>query len=416
MEITSEEALPPGTPANHFLTRAEALKITAVWFLLRVFSSAAASGASSLLPLYAAEATPIWPPFTPAADWLHRLLVAPWLRWDGYTYQIITSLGYQPGQYQFQPLYPWLARPVFWLGAGPLLSLLILATAASLLLFFSFFLLSRLDYAPETTFSSLLLFVTFPSAYVLFAPYPESIFLLFAVLSIYLARRGNWWLAGLMGALAALTRQQGIFLVIPLAFELYAAKGHDIKKTMRAVRELAAIAVTGLGLVFWILYRMVALNDVQPDFSSLESFIYSVVISPNSLSGETAGNMIQGFRWPWLVLWEAIHKAVAEPGVDIIVNLVLVAVFAGLLALTWKKMRLSYKVYSVVIFLVSLSYYTGDIHPVMGLPRHLLLAFPIFLGLGEVVTKPRLRLLMAAAGMIGFMALVWLQTMETWVP
>src|SRR5512138_1033355 len=93
------------------MSKVDALKIMMVWILLRGVSSAAALMASYYRPLYSSEAMSIWPPSAPLTAWLHRILVAPWLRWDAYTYQIITSLGYQPGQTQFHPLFAWLARP-----------------------------------------------------------------------------------------------------------------------------------------------------------------------------------------------------------------------------------------------------------------------------------------------------------------
>ena len=39
-------------------------------------------------------------------------------------------------------------------------------------------------------------------------------------------RRRRWLFAGLAGALATLTRQQGIVLALPLAWELWVLEGH----------------------------------------------------------------------------------------------------------------------------------------------------------------------------------------------
>jgi len=46
---------------------------------------------------------------------------------------------------------------------------------------------------------------------------------------------------------------------------------------------------------------------------------------------------------------------------------------------------------------VSFAYHTGPVHPYMGLPRHLLLAFPVFIGLGAALRSHWQR----------FVALVW---------
>jgi hypothetical protein len=56
------------------------------------------------------------------------------------------------------------------------------------------------------------------------------------------------------------------------------------------------------------------------------------------------------------------------------------AVFIGMFILGWRHLRMSYRIYSIVIILVSLSFFTGPVNPYISLPRHLLLAFPVFIG------------------------------------
>ena len=52
----------------------------------------------------------------------------------------------------------------------------------------------------------------------------------------------------------------------------------------------------------------------------------------------------------------------------------------------------------------------------MGLPRHLLLAFPVFIGLGAVVRKGWQRLLIWVVEMLGFLFLATLYVIEGWAP
>jgi hypothetical protein len=87
-----------------------------------------------------------------------------------------------------------------------------------------------------------------------------------------------------------------------------------------------------------------------------------------------------------------------------------------LFVISWKKLRASHLWYSLAIVIVSISYYTGPIHPVMGLPRHLFLAFPVFLGLVERLTKPWMRLLYVGVCVVGYMALLWFHAVKAWVP
>ena len=62
--------------------------------------------------------------------------------------------------------------------------------------------------------------------------------------------------------------------------------------------------------------------------------------------------------------------------------------FLLILALAWRYMRPSYRIYALAITLLAFSYHTGPLYPYMGLPRHLLLAFPVFIGLGARLRHP----------------------------
>src|SRR5262249_60087217 len=118
---------------------------------------------------------------------------------------------------------------------------------AGLLMLLAFERLARLDLSPEQARTSRLLLLFAPPAFVLFAPYSESLFLLCVVLCLLMARRGRWWLAGAAGALAALTRQQGVFLALPLAWELWEAGGRAPREAFRKGRDWLAAGVDPAG-------------------------------------------------------------------------------------------------------------------------------------------------------------------------
>jgi hypothetical protein len=66
--------------------------------------------------------------------------------------------------------------------------------------------------------------------------------------------------------------------------------------------------------------------------------------------------------------------------------------------------------------MVSFAYYTGPVYAYMGLPRHLLLAFPVFIGLGQTVQRSWQRLLLVGGGFVGVCFLTLLYVFEAWVP
>src|SRR5260370_26743641 len=53
------------------------------------------------------------------------------------------------------------------------------------------------------------------------AVYAEALFMALVISCIYYARMQRWWLAGFLGGLAALTRPQGVLMVIVVGWEYW---------------------------------------------------------------------------------------------------------------------------------------------------------------------------------------------------
>jgi hypothetical protein len=386
-----------------------------LWLALRVLTSLWAALVSPLRPDSPVEQViPLWPPSISFPLWLERTLLAPWQRWDVTYYLGIVQHGYRldNGSAQFHPLFPWLAQALTWVTGQPLLALWLVSSLATLALLLAYERLARLDLSRRATRLSILIFVFFPPAFIFFAPYSESLFLLWAVLSFFWARKRRWWLAGLAGALATLTRQQGLFLILPLAWELWEAAERQPRQAITAWRDWLSLSLISLSFLLWIIYRAVALHDLQVDFSSLQALIYSVVISPSSSQVVP----YQAFLWPWQALWLALAKLWRAFEISLAIDLALASVFLALLALAWKRMRLSYRIYAITITLVSFAYHTGPFYPYMGLPRHLLLAFPVFIGLGAVLRRRWQQLMIIGLGGLGIFFLLMLYVIRGWVP
>jgi Gpi18-like mannosyltransferase len=386
-----------------------------LWLTLRFVTSIFTAFVSSIKPITPLELSlPLFPVNAPLSVWLERVLISPWTRWDVDWYQRIVSQGYTPtdGTAQFHPLYPWLATPLEKIGVSPVLSLLVVSSLAGLALFFLFWKLARLDLTPEQSTFALFLFGLFPPSLILFAPYPEALFLLLAVLCFWLARRKKWLLAGLIGGLASLTRQQGLFLIIPVAWELWEENRRDFSSLIKSWHHWLSLILIPGGYAIWIITRGLMLSDWGVRWTSVQDFIYSFMISPSANQVVP----VQKFLWPWQALSLAIIKLVENPDTDIWVDLISGVVYLLILILAWKRMRISYRLYSAVIYLVSFSYYTGSIHPYMGLPRHLFLAFPLFIGLARRINKPWVRLISVGVSLSGMAFFSVLYVINTWVP
>jgi len=277
---------------------------------------------------------------------------------------------------------------------------------------FALYQLASLDYNPKEAWTATALFLCWPATLAIFAPYTEALFILLAVCCVLAARKKHFWVAGLVGGFAALTRQHGIFLTLPLAWEIWESSERDWRKAILKAREWFALALVPAGYAAWILYRAVAINDVKPDFSSAQGFIYSVMVSP------TAHQIYndQQFIPPWLalskaalILWRGnVHWSAYG---DAILGVVFIAVFV----FGWKHMRISYRIYSLTVILFALSLHTGDqLNPYISLPRHMLPAFPVFIGMAAGYKFERLSFVLgvlAVSQMLFLCCFVW----QTWV-
>lgn len=207
--------------------------------------------ALALLPLSPHATAPVsgWPPLDM------------WTRWDGGWYLLVAERGYWyvPGEQSpivFWPLLPALMHAGAWLlGAVEPVRLAIAGVAVSnvalVLALVYLVALVRLDHDDGVAARTALYLLVFPTSFFLSAVYAESLFLLAAVGSLYHARRGEWWRAGLIAAVGALARPFGAVLALPLAVEYLHQRGFRL----RAVRfDALAIGLPPLALLGWLGY------------------------------------------------------------------------------------------------------------------------------------------------------------------
>lgn len=156
----------------------------------------------------------------PAIDPLWRT----WDRWDVKHYLLIAHEGYQPSAVgttpAFFPLWPLVMRSgSLFTGGDDYLAGLILANVAWLVALFVLYRLVEHDFDGMTARWSVIALSCFPATLFSFVPYPESLFLALAIMAMWRMRLGDCRWAGVLGGLAALTRQAGVILIVPFLWE-----------------------------------------------------------------------------------------------------------------------------------------------------------------------------------------------------
>ncbi|HEX8035739.1 MAG TPA: hypothetical protein VF510_17910 [Ktedonobacterales bacterium] len=223
---------------------------------------------------------------------------------------------------------------------------------------------------------AMLYLTVYPMALFLFAGYAESLFLALATWCLVAIRRGAWWQAGALGLLAAMTRQMGLFLAVPFAYDYARQAGWRL----RSVRINAAwvLLIPGGLLLFmgWLWYT----RGDPLAFQHAENY-WDHVFSPPWAT----------FPWAWRLL---LHERNTLFLYKDVVDLVAVLLFAGLIVVGARRLRLGDTAYSAAVWLLALSY------PAMGWPlqsdaRYMLAAFPCFLTLARLGRRRWLHALIA---------------------
>lgn len=298
-------------------------------------------------------------------------LFAPWQRWDAIWYTAIAERGYSASDLStaFFPLYPLLIRtfmqfvPVNSIAAG-----LAISSAATLGAFVLFFLLIRLDDGEQNAGQALAYLATFPTAFFLIAPYTESLFLLLVLGAWWLARTHKWWLAGGVAGLAALTRPQGVLILLPLAILFFQqCRRGEVKR-----RTVASLLPTLVGAVAFFFYLIQLLGSPAAWF-------------------QIEGKWRQ-FAWPWEPLWKCSWTILTSGDAGLaflnLLDLTFTVLFLALLGWGLHRGQYAEAAYLAIIVLPALfAIPQFDPHlPLASMLRFLVVGFPAF------AIAPRMRL------------------------
>ncbi|MGA9420254.1 MAG: hypothetical protein WBV40_13985, partial [Candidatus Cybelea sp.] len=192
-----------------------------------------------------------------------------------------------------------------------------------------------------------------------------SLFFMLTVASFYYMRSKHWWLAGILGFFAALTRVEGILLLVPFVMEWYSQE-----RSLRpaALADLAAGALIPLGLGLYMAYLWVLRAD---------PFYFSHV--------QVHWN--RHFAMPWVSIANAYGKILHASSSQIVATQTLEIAFTflmiGVLLGGWHRLRPSYIAYMALSILVPLS--TSNL---MSMPRFALVLFPMFAILARWGERP----------------------------
>jgi hypothetical protein len=301
-----------------------------------------------------------------------------WYRWDAMAYADLAYKGYSfTPEVAFFPLWPLLIHfgglllggniPVSYYVAGLLLANICFYFALVLL----YCLLSE-DFEASIAKKALFYLAFYPYALFFFVGYTESFFLLLSIAFFLLLRRGktlDWWFAGGIGFLAALTHSTGVLLCIPYLImyirHFWVSEKREQRRWLQKINALAPIILLPLGIVAYMIYL---------GYTKGNPFIFQ--------SAETS-YFHRHFAWLWMTFGYIVKLLLDQPlfafvNVKNLLDFAFTALPIVALVWAWKRIPLHYSLYALAVIIFSLSFPLGTLNPLTSQPRYLIVLFPLF--------------------------------------
>lgn len=309
-----------------------------------------------------------------------------WTHWDGEHYAMLASDGYLNPPHEvspaFFPLYPLLMRSAATLFGGPLskealglwgvlLSLLLLPLG-----FYFVYKIAESGWGVRVARASVLLLAFFPTSFFFNAAYTESLFLALSAGSLWAARvRKDLLLACALAGLATATRNVGLFLLVPLFLAW-------LEDRERYGWRAAYLALAPSGLAAYAAYLWWRFGDPLLFYTAQEQWSREPT-GPLTAARVALENALEGLARLLdgrLLLAEPSLGRLADAlaGAQTTFSLLLLVLAVALVAVGFRTLSLGPSLYALLLVAVPTSFGT-PVDPLMGLPRYLLVAFPIFI-------------------------------------
>src|SRR6266487_6003282 len=316
-------------------------------------------------------------------------LLTSWNHWDAANYTSIAQFGYQTiYETAFFPLFPWLIKGIaFLLGnQGNIAIGMLLSNLALLGALFVLYQIAADLLGDQVGRRTLLYLCIFPTAFFFFAAYNESLFLFLTASSFLAMRRQKWWLAGILGLFAALTRAAGLLLVIPFLYELWITRDsittsdqNESHKILSMISRVLPLFIIPLGTLIYCFYCW-KLFQHPLAFSAVQS------------------HWDRHTTWPWVGILTALRELLLiQPfgsfyEVHLLLDLAATISFIALAILGWRKLRMSYNIWIILLlFFMLISPAIAQADVLVSNQRFVLEMFPAFITLAMLGVKyPRL--------------------------
>jgi Gpi18-like mannosyltransferase len=291
-----------------------------------------------------------------------------WITQDGAHFAYIAHYGYTDWwRTAFWPAYPALMHvlgPV--VGGDYGLAGILVANAAFFAALVALRWLAERELGAAAARRAIFYLAIFPTAFYFFAPYSESLFLALSITSVAAMRQRRWWLAGLLGCAATLTRSAGVLLAVPFAVEFVLAyRGGAGRWWQAGYVALMPFAAVLYSAYLWLLGR------------------------PPLLYTTAEGYWGRSLQWPWTTFvlgvqaLTQLHGKVGTSAAHFVLNFATLLLFIALTIAAFRVLPRTYGFYALALMLYLMIFPATDpLAAVQGDARLVLMIFPIFMAVG----------------------------------
>lgn len=346
-----------------------------VWLVVRVILTAIG------LVLYVTQSIPDHSPYgdlylgvTPIRDGWAGAFLGVWQRWDAVSYMHIVEHGYSTAMFTaYFPLYPLLGRLLsYFSGSDALIALLILSNFALILALGTLYQVTIDFEPPQVARYAVTAMAMFPVALYLFAPYAESLAVFLTLLAYSAMKHRHWILAISAGFWAGLAQPS----VIPLAALLGCVAWQTIRTNKKSdaipavLTALSPLCGLGLFLAWRAANGFPPYAEIQAAWGWQMQWPLQTLLSIPELF--TKGTF-------WIGGWSGLVLLILAVG----------ALIGGL-----KRLPIELSIYQLtaLVFLLTAARST---FPLDSFGRHNLTTFPIYIVLGQWLSRTKPKLLMA---------------------
>jgi hypothetical protein len=312
----------------------------------------------------------------PVSHLLNKILSAADMNW----YAGIAHNGYEkipftagsPHNWAFFPVFPLLWRAAAQLtGEYPISGIVLSHLCFFLGLIYVHKTWLAFGYSKPVADRGLFYLAVFPTAYFFSLPMTESLFLFLTASCFFCAKRGRWWTAGILGALASGTRVTGIFLLPALAVIYWQAYGGDWrrKETWRGAvwrKEVVGLLLVPAGLGSFMIY----LHRITGNPLAFKD----ILVAWNRSAGFFLVTLYSYLSDPWLII---------APWDFRLVNFAAPVLALGCGAWLMKQRQWALGLYTLICVMAALSSLV-----LQSQARYAMVLFPMYLVLAQAGERP----------------------------